>query len=101
MERRDCRKCNTVATSASAKVLPIGIDPDRNRIELQVDNFADMSEATTLMQRQFGINPIGEEIDPEDLLARLRSGVGPDELVRPTRNPGPPAGELIVKLIGH
>jgi catechol-2,3-dioxygenase len=75
-------------------------DPDRNRIELQVDNFADMSEATTRMQQQFGINPIGEEFDPEDLLARLRSGVDPDELVRPTRNPRPPARELIVKLIG-
>jgi catechol-2,3-dioxygenase len=75
-------------------------DPDRNRIELQVDNFADMTEATTLMQEQFSINPIGEEFDPEDLLARLSSGVDPDELVRPTRNPRPPARELIVKLIG-
>ena len=75
-------------------------DPDENRIELQVDNFADMRDATTLMQEQFSINPIGEEFDPDDLLARLRSGVDPDELVRPTRNPRPPAKELIVKLIG-
>src|SRR3984893_2522133 len=35
-------------------------DPDQNRIELQVDNFADMTEATTLMQEQFSINPVGE-----------------------------------------
>lgn len=75
-------------------------DPDKNRIELQVDNFADMTEATTLMREQFSINPVGVEFDPEELLARLRSGVDPDELVRPTRNPRPPARELIAKLIG-
>lgn len=75
-------------------------DPDQNRIELQVDNFADITEATTLMQDQFSINPVGEEFDPDELLARQRSGVDPDELVRPTRDPRPPAGELIAKLIG-
>jgi catechol 2,3-dioxygenase-like lactoylglutathione lyase family enzyme len=75
-------------------------DPDKNRIELQVDNFADMTEATALMQEQFSINPVGVEFDPEEMLARLRSGANPDELVRPTRNPGPPARELIAKLIG-
>jgi catechol-2,3-dioxygenase len=75
-------------------------DPDKNRIELQVDNFADMADATTLMREQFSINPIGDEFDPDELLARMRSGVDPDELVRPTRNPKPPAKELIVKLLG-
>ena len=75
-------------------------DPDQNRIELQVDNFADMTEATTLMQEQFSINPVGVGFEPEEMLARLRSGANPDELVSPTRNPGPPARELIAKLIG-
>jgi catechol-2,3-dioxygenase len=75
-------------------------DPDQNRIELQVDNFADMTEATTLMQEHFSINPVGAEFDPEELLARLRSGVDAAELVRPTRTPRPPTRELIVKLIG-
>ena len=75
-------------------------DPDQNRIELQVDNFADMIEATVLMKEQFSINPVGVEFDPEEMLARLRSGANPDELVRPTRNPGPPARELIAKLMG-
>ncbi len=74
-------------------------DPDQNRIELQVDNFADMTEATTLMQEQFSINPVGEEFDPEELLARLRSGVDPAELVRPSRKPSPPTRELIAKII--
>lgn len=75
-------------------------DPDQNRIELQVDNFADMTEATTLMQEQFSINPVGEEFDPEEMLARLRSGVDPDELIRPTRKPSPPTRELIAKIVG-
>ena len=74
-------------------------DPDQNRIELQVDNFADMNEATTLMQDQFSINPVGAEFDPDELLARLRSGVDPAELIRPTRKPGPPSRELIAKII--
>ena len=75
-------------------------DPDQNRIELQVDNFADMTEATTLMQEQFSINPIGAEFDPDELLARLRAGVDPAELIRPTRNPSPPTRALIAKIVG-
>jgi catechol-2,3-dioxygenase len=74
-------------------------DPDHNRIELQVDNFADMSEATLLMQEQFSINPVGAEFDPEELLARLRAGAVPAELIRPTRQPSPPTRELIAKII--
>ena len=74
-------------------------DPDQNRIELQVDNFADMNEATILMQEQFSINPVGAEFDPEELLARLRSGVDPAQLIRPTRKPNPPTRELIAKII--
>jgi len=74
-------------------------DPDHNRIELQVDNFADMSEATLLMQEQFSINPVGTEFDPDELLARLRSGDDPAELVRPTRKPSAPTRELIAKII--
>jgi len=75
-------------------------DPDQNRIELQVDNFADMTEATALMQQQFSINPVGVEFDPDELLARLRAGVDPADLIRPTRNPSPPTRELILKIIG-
>jgi catechol-2,3-dioxygenase len=74
-------------------------DPDQNRIELQVDNFADMNDATILMQEQFSINPVGEEFDPEELLVRLRSGVDPAELVRPSLKPSPPTKDLIVKII--
>jgi catechol-2,3-dioxygenase len=75
-------------------------DPDQNRIELQVDNFADMTDATALMQAQFSINPIGAEFDPDELLARLRAGVDSAELIRPTRNPSPPTRELIAKIVG-
>jgi catechol-2,3-dioxygenase len=75
-------------------------DPDHNRLELQVDNFADMTEATTLMQEQFSINPIGAEFDPDELFTRLRAGVDPAELTRPTRNPEPPTRALIAKIVG-
>jgi catechol-2,3-dioxygenase len=75
------------------------LDPDQNRIELQVDNFTDMTEATTLMEEQFSINPVGEEFDPEELLTRLRSGVDPAELIRPSKKPSPPKRELIAKII--
>ena len=67
---------------------------------MQVDNFADMTEATALMQEQFSINPIGAEFDPDELLARLRAGVDPAELIRPTRNPSPPTRALIAKIVG-
>jgi catechol-2,3-dioxygenase len=75
------------------------LDPDQNRIELQVDNFADMTEAATLMEEQFSINSVGEEFDPEELLTRLRSGVDPAELIRPSKKPRPPKKELIAKII--
>src|SRR5882757_6678214 len=75
-------------------------DPDKNRIELQVDNFADMTEATALMQEQFSINPVGVEFDPDELLARLLSGVDPADLIRPTRAARPPTRELIAKIVG-
>ena len=75
------------------------LDPDQNRIELQVDNFTDMTEATTLMEEQFSINPVGEEFDPEELLTRLRSGVDPAELIRPSKKLSPPKRELIAKII--
>jgi hypothetical protein len=58
-----------------------------------------MTEATTLMEEQFSINPVGEEFDPEELLTRLRSGVDPAELIRPSKKPSPPKRELIAKII--
>jgi catechol-2,3-dioxygenase len=50
-------------------------DPDRNQIELQVDNYSSIEEATAFFYSDaFALNPIGVEFDPEVLLQRLKSG---------------------------
>jgi len=50
-------------------------DPDGNKVELQVDNFATADECNAWMHSgAFAANPIGVVFDPEDLLARYRAG---------------------------
>jgi catechol-2,3-dioxygenase len=50
-------------------------DPDGNDVELQVDRFADALDAQAwMMGEAFSNNPIGIEIDPEDLRRRLAAG---------------------------
>jgi catechol-2,3-dioxygenase len=50
-------------------------DPDGNRIELQVDNFPTAEETNRWIRSgDFASNPIGVIFDPEELLARYRSG---------------------------
>ncbi|EEU33624.1 uncharacterized protein NECHADRAFT_56381 [Fusarium vanettenii 77-13-4] len=50
-------------------------DPDGNELETQVDNFETPSEATDFMNSpQWAENPIGADIDPDDIWDRLRSG---------------------------
>ena len=57
-------------------------DPDGNRIELQIDNFATAEEGQEWMTSPaFAQNPIGVEYDPDQLVARFRSGVPVAELV--------------------
>ncbi|MEU3980686.1 VOC family protein [Streptomyces sp. NPDC026672] len=59
-------------------------DPDGNQIELQVDNFDTLEEATLYMQSDsFANNPVGVPFDPAELLARLRAGALPSDLTRP------------------
>lgn len=51
-------------------------DPDANKVELQIDNFPSMAEATAWLQSpEFAENPIGVDFDPERLLADFRRGV--------------------------
>lgn len=58
-------------------------DPDGNQIELQVDNYDDIEDATAFFYSEaFAVNPIGVEFDPEDLLARLRAGEPEADLKR-------------------
>jgi len=50
-------------------------DPDGNQMELQVDALASVDEANTFMHGAgFAANPIGVEYDPEEILAKMRSG---------------------------
>jgi catechol 2,3-dioxygenase-like lactoylglutathione lyase family enzyme len=51
------------------------LDPDGNRIELQVDNFDTAEECIAFCGLpEFAENPVGVEFDPPSLLRRLREG---------------------------
>ncbi|MEJ8853021.1 VOC family protein [Variovorax robiniae] len=50
-------------------------DPDGNQMEFQVDCYANNEDANAFMEGpHFAANPIGVEFDPEEWLARARSG---------------------------
>lgn len=50
-------------------------DPDGNTIETQVDNFDTVQEANEFMaSKLFAENPVGTDIDPDELLGRLEAG---------------------------
>lgn len=56
-------------------------DPDGNRMEFQVDTCS-VDEANAMMQTEaFAANPIGVDYDPDELLAKYRSGVPFDLLM--------------------
>ena len=57
-------------------------DPDGNRVELQIDNFATAEQGQAWMHSPaFDRNPIGVEYDPDELLRKFRAGVPVAELV--------------------
>lgn len=57
-------------------------DPDGNQIEMQVDNYATVDEATRFMESPaFEQNPIGVNYDPDELLEKFRAGVPEEELL--------------------
>ena len=57
-------------------------DPDGNRVELQIDNFATAEEGRDWLRTPaFAANPIGVEFDPDQLVARFRAGVPAAELL--------------------
>jgi catechol-2,3-dioxygenase len=57
-------------------------DPDRNTVELQIDNFATPDEATEYMcGEEFRSDAVGPCFDPEAMLAALRSGTPKSELI--------------------
>ena len=58
-------------------------DPDGNKIEMQVDGFADADDANAYFQSAaFAENPIGVDFDPEDLTQRIDNGEDEIELLK-------------------
>ena len=74
-------------------------DPDGNRIELQVDNFEDLGEATEHMEATFDTNPLGVGFDPDDYVRRRKAGTPAADLIRPPMDVAPPQMDLIMKMI--
>ena len=63
-------------------------DPDGNRMEFQADRFASAAEANAFMQSDaFAANPVGVDVDFEELLARYRSGASAAELMTQPQGP--------------
>src|SRR6266566_690654 len=58
-------------------------DPDNNRVELQIDNFATAEGCQAYFQSQaFADNPVGVTYDPEELCARYEAGEPLADLLR-------------------
>jgi catechol 2,3-dioxygenase len=57
-------------------------DPDRNSVELTVDNFGDWEKSSAYMRTspQFAANPMGAFVDPEKMLAARAAGMSIEEL---------------------
>lgn len=65
-------------------------DPDGNRMEFQVDCYPNAEAAHEFMQSQaFAANPIGVNINADELLAKYRSGVPVDLLMAQPDGPMP------------
>ena len=74
-------------------------DPDGNRIELQIDNFDDMVDATNKMKASFPINPVGVLFEPDEVVEQITMGADAHLLkIGPTAEVLPPTEELICKL---
>ena len=57
-------------------------DPDGNNVELQVDNFGDLAKSTEWMRTspEFKANPIGQFLDPEQVIADHQAGMSHAEI---------------------
>ena len=63
-------------------------DPDKNQVELQVDNVPEERFAEYFANGEFTENPLGVVFDAEDLLARYKAGEPEEALLK--RPPGAP-----------
>ena len=58
-------------------------DPDNNRVELQIDNYATAEECQAyFLSETFADNPVGVTYDPEELCRRYEAGEPMSELLR-------------------
>ena len=58
-------------------------DPDNNRVELQIDNFASAEECQAYFHsKAFAENPVGMTYDPEELCRRFETGEPMADLLR-------------------
>jgi catechol 2,3-dioxygenase-like lactoylglutathione lyase family enzyme len=58
-------------------------DPDNNRVELQIDNFATAEDCQAYFHsKAFAENPVGVTYDPEELCRRYEAGESMAELLR-------------------
>jgi len=72
-------------------------DPDQNRIEFQIDNFPTPDVANDwIRSADFAANPIGVVFEPDELVARYRSGEPLESLLA---RPPLPAGASPVDML--
>ena len=69
-------------------------DPDKNQVELQVDNVPEEKFAEYFDNGEFAANPIGVTFDPDQLAERFRAGVPEKELLRRPDGPAPSLAEF-------
>ncbi len=64
-------------------------DPDGNKVELQIDNFATVEELKGFFRsNDFSKNPIGVSFDPDELARQYHAGVPESELKKYRPEPG-------------
>jgi catechol-2,3-dioxygenase len=59
-------------------------DPDRNSVELTIDNFGDWAKSSEFMRTspEFAVNPMGAYVDPDKMIAARAAGMSVEELHR-------------------
>jgi 2,4-dichlorophenol 6-monooxygenase len=73
-------------------------DPDGNRVELQADNFDDTQAALEFVE---SVDPssIGVLYDPQEVLARLKSGVSEQQIIEEMKSSFGPTTFEVIELV--
>jgi hypothetical protein len=71
-------------------------DPDKNQVELQVDNVPEAKFAEYFASGEFTENPIGVTFDPDDLARRYHAGVPEAQLLKRPEGAPPDLSEFPV-----